>query len=85
MEADGGEEEGGRAREGKGGILLRESTLHELYTERYSMSGTKFTRSGRTDRSNATIIGAELLGLAERRVSKRTKWSRNDSSRPVAL
>lgn len=27
------------------------------------MGGAKFTRSGRTDKHNATIIGAELLGL----------------------
>lgn len=28
------------------------------------MGGAKFTRSDRTDKSNATIIGTELLGLA---------------------
>jgi len=42
------------------------------------MSGTKFTRSDLTDRSNATIIGAELLDLTER-------GDGVDSSRPVAL
>ncbi|CAL1680713.1 unnamed protein product [Lasius platythorax] len=87
--ADGSRRRRRRRRQSKGGKrwdpFTRVDFAHELYTERYSMSGTKFTRSGRTDRSNATIIGAELLDLAERRVSKRTKWSRNDSSRPVAL
>lgn len=30
------------------------------------MGGAEFTRSGQTDKPNATIIGVELLGLAER-------------------
>lgn len=59
--------------------------LHELCTEWYSMSGTKFTRSDLTDRSNATIIGAELLDLTERGVSERTESIRQDLSRCKTL
>lgn len=75
---------GARKREAGGGERWDPFTrvdLHELCTEWYSMSGMKFTRSGLTDRSNVTIIGAELLDLTERGVSERTESIRQDLSR----
>lgn len=50
--------------------------MGSFYTSRLArvvagdMGGAKFTRSGRMDKPNATIIGAELLGLAERGVGE---------------
>lgn len=90
MEADGDEGERGggggegRKREGKKG----DTKVGSFYTSRFArvvpggMGGAEFTRSGRPGKSNATIIGAELLAPAERGVGG---WSRSDSSRPVAL
>lgn len=58
-------QERGRAGEVRGG----DAKVGSFYTSRLArvvpggMGGAKFTRSGRTDKPNATIIGAELLGL----------------------